>query len=81
MPQIVGEPGFGGSHTPSMVGAIQRWRKTHPQKAEALWSELGQCNMDVERGLSSLKMLAKDHQHEYGNAIEACDNSTAEQVC
>lgn len=76
---IVGEPGFGGSHTPSMVGAIQRWRKTHPQKAEALWSELGQCNMDVERGLSSLKMLAKDHLHEYGNAIEACDDSTAEQ--
>lgn len=76
---IVGEPGFGGSHTPSMVGAIQRWRKADPQKAEAVWTELGQFNTDVERGLFSLKTLAKDHVQEYESALECCDDSTAEQ--
>ncbi|KAI5081909.1 hypothetical protein GOP47_0001652 [Adiantum capillus-veneris] len=76
---IVGEPGFGGSHTPSMVGAIQRWRKSFPQKANALWSELGQSNMDVERSLSALKMIAKDKVNEYKSVLQVCDNLTAEQ--
>ncbi|KAH7277850.1 hypothetical protein KP509_38G011400 [Ceratopteris richardii] len=76
---IVGEPGFGGSHTPSMVGAIQRWRKSDPVKAEALWSELGHCNTEVEKWLSVLKKLAKDNAHEYETTLQACDDCTPEQ--
>ena len=78
--QIIGEPGFGGSHTPSMVGAIQSWRKTLPQEAELLWSKLQQSNTDVESGLRQLKTIAKEHFREYKSAIEACEKETAEQV-
>ena len=78
--QIIGEPGFGGSHTPSMVGAIQSWRKTRPQEAELLWSKLQQSNTDVESGLLLLKTIAKEHFCEYKSAIEVREKESAEQV-
>lgn len=80
MLQIIGEPGFGGSHTPSMVGAIQNWRKTQPQEAQILWSNLQQSNTNVESGLLQLKTIAKEHIDEYKSAINACEQESAEQV-
>lgn len=76
---IVGEPGFGGSHTPSMVGAIQNWRKKQPEKAQYLWSELGQANMNVEKGLLEMKQIAKDNEDGYRMALESCKGLVAEQ--
>lgn len=76
---IVGEPGFGGSHTPSMVGAVQNWRKIQTEKAQLLWSELAQANINVEKGLHQLKEIGKEQEHEYRIFMESCENVTAEQ--
>lgn len=76
---VVGEPGFGGSHTPSMVGAVRTWRKAQPENAHLLWSKLGQANADVERGLLQLKEIAEDHKDEYKMAMESFKSAVANQ--
>lgn len=63
-----------------MVGAIQKWRKTQPQEAQILWSNLQQSNTNVESGLLQLKTIAKEHADEYTSAIDACQQESAEQV-
>lgn len=68
---VVGEPGFGGSHTPSMVGAVQAWRKQDPEKAKPVWDALAEANYGVEKGLLHLKeaALARDA---YDSVLQAC---------
>ncbi|GKB09304.1 ABC transporter G family member 31, partial [Tanacetum coccineum] len=36
-PEILGEPGSGGSYTPSMVGAVKKWQKSDPQNSKDTW--------------------------------------------
>lgn len=40
MTLLLGEPGYGGSCTPSMVGAVQSWRKRDPQNSEVIWKKI-----------------------------------------
>eukprot|EP00249_Psilotum_nudum_P018359 c26763_g1_i1 orf=217-1722(+) len=76
---VIGEPGAGGSHTPSMVGAVQRWRKDNPEKASVLWSQLAQANLDVEKGMLQLKQIAESDAIKYRWIIESCQKYSPEQ--
>ncbi|QHO27377.1 uncharacterized protein DS421_7g207530 [Arachis hypogaea] len=40
MTLLLGEPGTGGSSTPSMVGAVKKWQKFDPQKSLDTWRRL-----------------------------------------
>ncbi|QHN91648.1 uncharacterized protein DS421_17g576710 [Arachis hypogaea] len=40
MTLLLGEPGTGGSSTPSMVGAVKKWQKFDPQKSMDTWRRL-----------------------------------------
>lgn len=75
----MGEPGFGGSHTPSMVGAVQAWRKRDPEKAKTVWAALAEANLSVEKGLLLLKDAAQS-EDSYMSTLQACSTSTADQV-
>ncbi|KAG0591706.1 hypothetical protein KC19_1G194900 [Ceratodon purpureus] len=75
---IVGEPGFGGSHTPSMVGAVQTWRKRDPVKAEPVWAALAEANLSVEKGLLRLKD-AFESGEAYKSTLQACSTSSADK--
>ncbi|XP_024377116.1 phosphomevalonate kinase, peroxisomal [Physcomitrium patens] len=75
---VVGEPGFGGSHTPSMVGAVQAWRKRDPEKATPIWNALAEANLSVEKGLLHLKTVAGSGKF-YENILESCSTSSADK--
>lgn len=75
---VVGEPGFGGSHTPSMVGAVQAWRKRDPEKAKTVWAALAEANLSVEKGLLLLKDAAQS-EDSYKSTLQACSTSAADQ--
>ncbi|KAH8937977.1 hypothetical protein BDL97_16G057700 [Sphagnum fallax] len=72
---MVGEPGFGGSHTPSMVGAVQAWRKADPGTANPVWVALAEANQGVERGLLHL-MECAESRHAYNTVLEGCCTSS-----
>eukprot|EP00899_Mesostigma_viride_P007810 jgi/Mesvir1/1702/Mv21161-RA.1 len=70
---MVGEPGTGGTSTPSMVGGIQAWRRKEPAAASELWASLAQANADVEAGLRSLdETRGALGDAAYDDAMEAC---------
>lgn len=75
---VVGEPGFGGSHTPSMVGAVQAWRKRDPEKAKPVWAALAEANLSVEKGLLHLKDASQSGEA-YKSTLQACSTSSADK--
>lgn len=77
--QVVGEPGFGGSHTPSMVGAVQAWRKQDPEKAKPVWDALAEANYGVEKGLLHLKEAASARDA-YDSVLQACSTCSFDKV-
>lgn len=78
--QIVGEPGFGGSHTPSMVGAVQNWRKNAPENAQRVWEALINANRAVEAGFLHIFQMAKMHKDAYDYVLTLCGTLPAEKV-
>lgn len=78
--QIIGEPGAGGSSTPSMVGAVQRWRKEKPAVAQAVWEELGRANSKVEEALDGLRECSEADQGSYVQVLEACSKRASREV-
>eukprot|EP00252_Welwitschia_mirabilis_P002006 TRINITY_DN11964_c0_g1_i1.p1 TRINITY_DN11964_c0_g1~~TRINITY_DN11964_c0_g1_i1.p1 ORF type:complete len:570 (+),score=112.74 TRINITY_DN11964_c0_g1_i1:178-1710(+) len=79
MSLILGEPGYGGSSTPSMVREVQSWRKRDPENSQILWKRLAEANSAVERGLLSLKHFSKDHEKIYKLVLENCSNVLPEK--
>jgi len=79
MALILGEPGYGGSCTPSMVGAVQSWRKKDPQNSQVIWKKLAEANAAVERELLSLKHIAQEQEQIYQNVLENCSRILAEK--
>nr|AOV62771.1 phosphomevalonate kinase [Morus alba] len=72
MTLLLGEPGAGGSSTPSMVGAVKKWQKADPQKAQETWRKLSEENLALETQLNTLSKLAEKHWDEYNSLINSC---------
>eukprot|EP00898_Chlorokybus_atmophyticus_P004243 jgi/Chlat1/481/Chrsp103S01087 len=74
---MVGEPGWGGTSTPSMVGAVQRWRTSQPAEAAKLWTALASTNTTIESLLCKLQEEAAGWSDAYSAVITACAEDTA----
>lgn len=76
---FLGEPGSGGSSTPSMVGAVKKWQMSDPEKARENWQKLSDANLELETKLNSLSKLAKEHWDVYLGVIKSCSVLTSEK--
>ncbi|KAL6907554.1 hypothetical protein ACP4OV_002593 [Aristida adscensionis] len=74
MTLLLGEPGTGGSSTPSMVGSVKQWQKSDPQKSKDTWIKLGIANSVLENQLRNLNKLAEDHWEAYESVVRSCSN-------
>ncbi|KAF9098824.1 phosphomevalonate kinase [Mortierella sp. AM989] len=62
-----------GSHTPTLVSNVLKWRKNKPEEANALWNRLGAANDKVVELLKRLDQISKESESstkEYYNAIQ-----------
>ncbi|KQK22532.1 phosphomevalonate kinase, peroxisomal [Brachypodium distachyon] len=73
---LLGEPGTGGSSTPSMVGSVKQWQKSDPQKSKDTWSKLGTANSVLENQLRNLNKLSEDHWEAYEYIVRSCSHLT-----
>ncbi|KDP21278.1 hypothetical protein JCGZ_21749 [Jatropha curcas] len=76
---LLGEPGSGGSSTPSMVGAVKKWQKSDPQKAQETWRKLSESNLALETQFNILSKLAEEHWDAYKCVIDSCSLQKAEK--
>ncbi|KAF9375189.1 phosphomevalonate kinase [Podila verticillata] len=58
-----------GSHTPTLVSNVLKWRKNKPEEANGLWTQLGKANDTVVELLKKLDQTSKDSLAEYDLAI------------
>ncbi|XP_030511456.2 phosphomevalonate kinase, peroxisomal [Rhodamnia argentea] len=72
MSLLLGEPGTGGSSTPSMVGAVKKWQKSDPQNAQETWTKLSELNSTLERQFNLLSKLAEENWDVYKRTIDRC---------
>ncbi|XP_062146548.1 phosphomevalonate kinase, peroxisomal [Alnus glutinosa] len=72
MTLLLGEPGTGGSSTPSMVGAVKKWQKSDPQKSLDTWRKLLEANSSLEVQFNMLSKLAEEHWDAYKCIIDIC---------
>nr|AZK89901.1 phosphomevalonate kinase [Jasminum sambac] len=79
MTLLLGEPGSGGSSTPSMVGAVKKWQKSDPTNALETWSKLSEANSTLEMHLNTLRNLAEKNSDVYTSVINSCSNLTPEK--
>ncbi|KAL0304911.1 UNVERIFIED_CONTAM: Phosphomevalonate kinase, peroxisomal [Sesamum angustifolium] len=79
MTLLLGEPGTGGSSTPSMVGAVKKWQKTDPQNSLETWKKLSEANSALEMHLNTLSKLAEINYDAYRSAINNCSIHTSEK--
>lgn len=76
---LLGEPGTGGSSTPSMVGAVRNWQKTDPQNSLDTWRQLSNANTTLEAQLNMLSQLAEQHSETYKSVIYNCSMHQSEK--
>ncbi|GAV74565.1 GHMP_kinases_N domain-containing protein [Cephalotus follicularis] len=76
---LLGEPGSGGSSTPSMVGAVKKWQKSDPQKSLETWKKLSEANLALEAHFTMLSKLAEEHWDVYKCMIESCSMLKSEK--
>ncbi|KAJ0609083.1 putative phosphomevalonate kinase [Helianthus annuus] len=76
---LLGEPGTGGSSTPSMVGAVKKWQTSDPQHSSDTWKRLSEANTKLEAQLSLLSKLAEDHWEIYKSVIYGCSMYQSEK--
>lgn len=69
---LLGEPGSGGSSTPSMVGAVKKWQKSDPINSQETWRKLSEANSELEKQLSKLSKVAEENQAAYMSVIKSC---------
>lgn len=77
MTLLLGEPGAGGSSTPSMVGAVKKWQKSDPKNSQATWTKLSEENSALEMHLNTLSQLAQKNYDTYSTAINHCSLITS----
>lgn len=78
--QLLGEPGSGGSSTPSMVGAVKRWQKSEPEKSLYTFTKLSEANSVLEKQFNKLRKLAEEHSMAYDSIIDRCSMHKSEKV-
>ncbi|KAG6550181.1 hypothetical protein Mapa_008139 [Marchantia paleacea] len=76
---IIGEPGYGGSHTPSLVGAVMKWRKANLPGRDEIWNGLAKANLRVEAGLKLLNTLAQSVGKTYSTVLDLCSTLPVDQ--
>nr|WON00623.1 5-phospomevalonate kinase 1 [Atractylodes lancea] len=76
---LLGEPGTGGSSTPSMVGAVKKWQKSDPQNSLDTWKKLSEANTTLESQLNLLSKLAEEHWETYRGVIYSCSMCQSEK--
>ncbi|MCD9645756.1 hypothetical protein HAX54_034941 [Datura stramonium] len=79
MTLLLGEPGSGGSSTPSMVGAVKKWQKSDPQHSLETWRKLSEGNSALEMHLNTLCKLAERNYNVYECVINTCSLFPAEK--
>lgn len=79
MSLLLGEPGTGGSSTPSMVGAVKKWQKSDPQNARETWTKLSESNSTLERQFNLLSKLAEENWDVYKHTIDRCSPLKADK--
>ncbi|XLR15173.1 hypothetical protein S83_043111 [Arachis hypogaea] len=79
MTLLLGEPGTGGSSTPSMVGAVKKWQKSDPHKSLDTWRRLSEANSQLEIQLNFLSKLAKEQWDAYKSVIDSCSKLRSEK--
>ncbi|RAL40353.1 hypothetical protein DM860_006423 [Cuscuta australis] len=77
MTLLLGEPGTGGSSTPSMVGAVKKWQKSDPQNSHETWMKLLNGNSTLEMHLNALCKLAESNCTSYESIINNCSTLPA----
>ncbi|GBC09345.1 hypothetical protein RclHR1_08790006 [Rhizophagus clarus] len=68
-----------GSHTPSMVGKVLKWRKENADQANTIWDTLASHNTTIS---NNLRELTKNHEQDeelYLNAIKICESVKASE--
>ncbi|KAL8208173.1 hypothetical protein R6Q57_007585 [Mikania cordata] len=76
---ILGEPGSGGSSTPSMVGAVKKWQKSDPEKSKETWDKLSEANSALQTHFSLLSKLATENWDSYKSVINGCSMHKSEK--
>ncbi|GJJ77801.1 phosphomevalonate kinase [Entomortierella parvispora] len=66
-----------GSHTPTLVSNVLKWRKNKPEEANGLWDHLGAANDRVVALLKELDQMSKDHPKDYALAVEKASEAPA----
>ncbi|XP_078437777.1 GHMP kinase family protein isoform X1 [Wolffia australiana] len=79
MELLLGEPGTGGSSTPSMVGAVKRWQKVDPEKSLSVWKCLAEANALVENQFKALSRVAEEERQVYKDTLIRCSELTHNQ--
>ncbi|XP_020256690.1 phosphomevalonate kinase, peroxisomal-like isoform X2 [Asparagus officinalis] len=72
MTLLLGEPGAGGSSTPSMVGSVKQWQKADPQKSQETWRRLADANSKLETQFKILNKFAGERRETYNQIISSC---------
>ncbi|KAG0375468.1 phosphomevalonate kinase [Mortierella sp. AD032] len=68
-----------GSHTPTLVSNVLKWRKTKPEEANGLWSRLGGSNDKVVELLKELDQVAKNQPEAYDRSIQKASSVAASE--
>ncbi|OVA02842.1 GHMP kinase N-terminal domain [Macleaya cordata] len=79
MTLLLGEPGTGGSSTPSMVGSVKKWQVSEPQKSRETWRSLGEANSTLETQLNVLSKLAEEQWETYKSVVSSCSGLKSEK--
>lgn len=79
MTLLLGEPGSGGSSTPSMVGAVKKWQKSEPEKSVYTFTKLSEANSMLEKQLIKLRKLAEEQGMAYDSIIDRCCRHKSEK--
>ncbi|CAO3591478.1 unnamed protein product [Absidia cylindrospora] len=58
-----------GSHTPTLVSKVLKWRKEQPDEANALWNELGAYNEKVEQHFRDLMSISTKEASLYKDTV------------
>ncbi|CAI2170126.1 17748_t:CDS:2 [Funneliformis geosporum] len=68
-----------GSHTPSMVGRVLKWRKENADQANILWDTLAFHNTAISNDLKELNKNYQQNKELYNIAIKVCENVKASE--
>lgn len=69
-----------GSHTPTLVSKVLKWRKEQPEEANKLWTELGAYNSKVEQHFRDLTSAFTNNESAYTETVAELAQLTASQV-